>query len=332
MRLHHVFLAALLHFVFFGVPSYSQPKKVGFYNLENLFDIVDDKKIRDEEFLPTGKNKWDEEKYTNKLEKMSAVLAAMNLDIIGVSEVENRKVLEDLATHPNLIKLRYQIIHFDSPDRRGIDVALLYKPRSFRPFSTAMIPVWTANDPDFITRDILLVKGLMGNDTLSVFVNHWPSRRGGKEDKRILAAHVLRKSVDSLFNLNAQAKIICMGDFNDDPTNKSLKKILRSVGKIEQLEDNALFNTSFSTFKKGYGTAVYRGSWNLFDQLIISKSLVKLTEHSLQYALSSFTIFAPKWMQVQTGEDKGSPYRNFSYGVYQNGYSDHYPVYITLNY
>ncbi len=331
MKLTYVYIVLQFVFILNNAVVFAQQKTVGFYNLENLFDTVDDKTIKDEEFLPNGKNEWNEEKYANKLEKMSLVLAAMNLDVVGVSEVENRKVLEDLVTHANLKRLGYQIIHFDSPDRRGIDVALLYKPRIFRPFSTGMIPVWTAEDPDFITRDILLVKGLVGNDTLTVFVNHWPSRRGGKEDKRLLAARVLRSSVDSLFNLNPEAKIICMGDFNDDPTNRSLKKELRAVGKIEQLENNALYNTSFTTFKKGYGTGVYNGSWNLFDQLIVSKSLIKYQENSLHYKLSSFTIFAPKWMQVQAGEHKGSPYRNFSYGVYQNGYSDHYPVYIILN-
>jgi len=330
MKLPFVYIVLQFVFILNSTTNFAQQKTVGFYNLENLFDTIDDESIKDEEFLPNGKNEWDEEKYTNKLGKMSLVLAAMNLDVVGVSEVENRKVLEDLVTHSNLKKLGYQIVHFDSPDRRGIDVALLYKPRIFRPFSTAMIPVWTAEDPDFITRDILLVKGLIGTDTLSVFVNHWPSRRGGKEDKRILAAQVLRKSVDSLFSLNPNAKIICMGDFNDDPTNRSLKKVLRAVGKIEQVENNALYNTTYSTFKRGYGTGVYNGAWNLFDQLIISKSLIKYDENSLHYVLNSFTIFAPKWMQVQSGADKGSPYRNFSYGVYQNGYSDHYPVFINL--
>ncbi len=292
MKLTYVYIVLQFIFILNNVAVFAQQKTVGFYNLENLFDTVDDKTIKDEEFLPNGKNEWNEEKYANKLEKMSLVLAAMNLDVVGVSEVENRKVLEDLVTHANLRKFGYQIVHFDSPDKRGIDVALLYKPRIFRPFSTAMIPVWTDEDPDFITRDILLVKGLIGNDTLTVFVNHWPSRRGGKEDKRLLAAQVLRSSVDSLFNLNPAAKIICMGDFNDDPTNRSLKKELRAVGKIEQLENNALYNTSFTTFKKGYGTGVYNGSWNLFDQLIVSKSLIKYQENSLHYKLGSFVIFA----------------------------------------
>lgn len=311
-------------------PVWAQERTIGFYNVENLFDIINNEKINDEEFLPGGRNQWDEEKYANKLNKISSVFAAMNLDIAGVSEVENRKVMEDLVTHPNLIRSHYQIIHFNSTDYRGIDVALIYKPSVFRPFSTAMLPVKDPSESDFRTRDILLVKGLMDSDTLTIFVSHWPSRRGGKEDKRILAAHVLRNAVDSLLRLNPKANIVCVGDFNDDPTDKSIKKVLNAVGKIDKLEGNALFNTSSSTYKKGYGTGVYNGAWNLFDQIIISKNLALPANEGLHYAMESFTIFAPKWMQVQAGSHAGSPLRNFSYGVYQNGYSDHYPVYIKI--
>ena len=312
-------------------PVWGQERTIGFYNVENLFDILNDEKINDEEFLPDGRNQWDEEKYANKLNKISSVFAAMNLDIAGVSEVENRKVMEDLVTHPNVIRSHYQIIHFNSIDYRGIDVALIYKPSVFKPFSTAMLPVKDANEPEFRTRDILLVKGLIDNDTLAIFVSHWPSRRGGKEDKRILAAQVLRNAVDSLLSLNPKANIVCVGDFNDDPTDKSVEKILNAVGKIDKLEGNALYNTSSNTYKKGYGTGVYNGTWNLFDQIIISENLALPANEGLHYVKESFTIFAPKWMQVQAGSDSGSPLRNFSYGVYQNGYSDHYPVFIKIN-
>jgi len=319
--------------IIFTVPSQAilaQERTVGFYNVENLFDIIDDEKINDEEFLPDGRNEWNAEKYANKLEKISSVFAAMNLDIAGVSEVENRKVLEDLVTHPNLKSSRYQIIHFNSTDYRGIDVALIYKPSVFRPFSTAMLPIKDPSEPNFRTRDILLVKGLLDSDTLTVFVSHWPSRRGGKEDKRLLAAQVLRNAVDSLLTLNSKANIICVGDFNDDPTDKSLKKVLNAVGKIDKLEGNALYNTSAATYKKGYGTGVYNGAWNLFDQVIISGNLAETSGDGFHYIPKSFTIFAPKWMQVNSGADSGSPLRNFSYGAYQNGYSDHYPVYIKI--
>ena len=135
---------------------------------------------------------------------------------------------------------------------------------------------------------------------------------------------------DSLLNLNPKASIVCVGDFNDDPTDKSLRKVLNAVGKVDKIEGNALYNTSESTFKKGYGTGVYNGAWNLFDQVIISENLARDTSDGLNYVEDSFTVFAPKFMQVQAGGDAGSPYRNFSYGVYQNGYSDHYPVYIKI--
>ena len=327
-KLSFAFLAILLTMPF--LPVFAQERTIGFYNVENLFDIINDEKINDEEFLPNGRNEWDAEKYANKLDKISSVFAAMNLDIAGVSEVENRKVMEDLVKHPNLKPSRYQIVHFNSSDRRGIDVALIYKPSVFRPFSTAMLPIKDPSEPSFITRDILLVKGLLDSDTITVFVNHWPSRRGGKEDKRLLAAQVLRNAVDSLLALNAKANIICVGDFNDDPTDKSLKKVLNAAGKIDKLEGDALYNTSSSTFKKGYGTGVYNGAWNLFDQVIVSGNLAKNSGDGFQYVPESFTIFAPKWMQVHAGADSGSPLRNFSYGAYQNGYSDHYPVYIKI--
>jgi len=303
---------------------------VGFYNVENLFDTENDPEINDEEFLPEGRNKWNEEKYLNKLANISRTLGGMQLDIVGISEVENRKVLQDLVMHNNLRAQQYQIVHFDSKDYRGIDVALLYKPAVFRPFSTAMLPIFDPEEPQFLTRDILLVKGLVGSDTLTVFVNHWPSRRGGKEDKRLLAAKVLRQAVDSLQALNPEANIVCVGDFNDDPTNKSLKKILRAGGNPEKLETGDLFNPGWKIFKQGYGTGVYNGVWNMFDQVIISQSLLNISSGKIDYVPSSFIIFAPEWMQVQEGPDKGAPYRNFSYGAYQNGYSDHYPVFIQL--
>lgn len=305
---------------------------VGFYNLENLFDTEDDPDIYDEEYMPDSDKAWTLERYQEKLGNMAKVIAAMAgaPDILGVCEVENRKVLEDLVLHPTLIAKRYQIVHFNSPDGRGIDVALLYKPNMFIPFHSENISVKDPEDEGFKTRDILYVKGLFAGDTLNVFVNHWPSRRGGKEDKRILAAQILRNKVDSITAAYAEAKIVIMGDLNDDPRNKSVKKVLNADNKLNKNDPAQLYNPSANTYEKGYGTLFYRGAWNLFDQIIISRSLLKGNSESFHYIDDSFQVFAPTWMQVKEGEYKGAPNRTFVGDVYKNGYSDHYPTFIVL--
>ena len=305
---------------------------IGFYNIENLFDTMDDPSIRDEEYLPEGANKWDIEKYQNKLANISKVIADMvnGVDILGLCEVENRKVLEDLVQSPNIALKKYQIVHFDSPDRRGIDVALIYKQGVFLPFAITKIPFRDLTDSEFKTRDILWVKGLYHGDTLHVAVNHWPSRRGGKQKKRLMAAQFLRTVVDSVTNINPKAKIVLMGDFNDDPSNKSIKKVLNSGRKIDENDKAMLLNTSASTFKKGYGTLLYRGVWNLFDQIIISQSLMEKNAENYFYINDSFRVFSTKYMRELKGENKGAPLRTFSFGVYKNGYSDHYPTFIVI--
>lgn len=304
---------------------------IGFYNLENLFDTVDDPTINDEEYLPEGRNQWDDTKYQSKLLNMSRVIGDManGPDILGVCEIENRKVLEDLVQTPKLLRKRYQIIQFDSPDGRGIDVALIYKQGIFIPFDTRTISVKDPSNSDWNTRDILWVKGLYQKDTLHVAVNHWPSRRSGDE-KRVLAASYLRKAVDSVLAINSEAKIVLMGDFNDDPSNRSIKKTLLADSKIKKLEDDMLYNTSGDTFKQGFGTLYYRGAWNLFDQIIISQSMMKQNSDSFYYIPKSFRVFAADYMRQTEGEYKGAPHRTFVRGVYKNGYSDHFPSLIFI--
>jgi predicted extracellular nuclease len=316
------------------LPAFAQKPVavIGFYNVENLFDTEDDPDINDEDFLPEGSNQWTADRYQDKLFKLSKVIEAMagGPDILGLCEIENRRVIEDLLATEKLRDKGYQIVHFDSPDRRGIDVALVYKARMFRPFATQIIPLKDPTNPDFYTRDMLLVKGLFLGDTLTVIVNHWPSRRGGKEDMRLEAGKVLRQAVDSIQGINPSAKMVLMGDFNDDPTNNSIRKYLRAHGDEKKLAPGELYNTSYATHKKGYGTLAYQGAWNLFDQLIISPSLLKGNSTNYYYLPSSFTVFAPKWMQVPDGRFKGSPFRSFSFGAYVGGYSDHYPVYMVI--
>jgi predicted extracellular nuclease len=305
----------------------TQQAVIGFYNIENLFDTEDDPAINDADFLPDGMYKWTEERYKIKLNNMSKVIAAMRPDVLGLGEVENRKVLEDLVLHPNIAGQRYQIIHFNMRDERGIDVAMIYKPSVFKPFSITRVPIVDPAEPDFKTRDVLWVKGLCMGDTIHVAVNHWPSRRGGKEDKRLVAGKAVRDAVDSVLAVNPQSNIIIMGDLNDDPNNKSIKKIL--LASDDKGKKNTLVNTSEPTFKKGYGTLAYNGAWNLFDQIIISSNLTNKT--GIDYFEDSFTVFAQRWMQESTGKYKGMPMRTFRGTEFNpEGFSDHLPVYILI--
>ncbi|MFT6868513.1 MAG: putative extracellular nuclease [Cyclobacteriaceae bacterium] len=303
---------------------------VGFYNVENLFDTEDDPKINDEEYLPNGKNEWSDERYQSKLNNIARVIKDMRPDILGLSEIENRRVLEDLVQVNSIKNMGYQIIHFDSPDLRGVDVGIIYKPSIYKPFSAKAFPFIDKTNPDFKTRDILLSSGVLSNkDTVHFIVNHWTSRRGGGgEDKRLISAQIVRNISDSLILRNPSAKIIITGDFNDDPRDKSVKKILNATDNLK--EDQQLYNTSYPTFKRGYGSLYYNGAYNLFDQIIISQQLLTDNSSTLYYIPESFTIAAHPYMQVVEGKDLGAPFRTFSYGKYLNGYSDHFPVFIVL--
>lgn len=311
------------------VPALAQTKNtIGFYNIENLFDTSDDPAINDEEFLPNGKNQWTEERYKTKLANMAQAIAGINPDILGLCEIENRKVIEDLVKQPALAAKKYQIVHFDMHDPRGVDVALIYRPAVFKPFAFIQIPIIDNEEPGFKTRNILWVKGLFNNkDTLQIAVNHWPSRRGGKETKRLIAAEALRKTFDSVLTVNPQANIIAMGDFNDDPNNRSIKKILTAPSAKNPAE---LYNAAEPTFKKGYGTLAYNGLWNLFDQIILSPALTDTK--GTEYEPGSFTIFAPAIMRESAGKYAGAPKRTFRGDEYvPTGYSDHFPVFIHIS-
>ena len=301
---------------------------IAFYNVENLFDTENDPDEEDEDFLPNGRNKWDMERYTSKKENIAKVLSEManGADIIGLSEVENLFVVKELVAMPALKKHNYQIIHKDSPSWRGIDCALIYKPTRFKVLDFEAIPF---PEEGYRTRDILHVKGLYFGDTLHVFVNHWPSRRGGKADKRNMAGAEVRRAVDKLLTANKEAKIIVMGDLNDDPFNKSVKKELRAADKLKGIKEGDLYNVSAPTFKQGYGTLFYKGTWNLFDQIIVSQGLLSKNA-GISYQKNSFSIFGPNWMRVKEGQFAGGPKRSFGFGVYLNGYSDHFPTYILI--
>lgn len=315
---------------------------IAFYNVENLFDTVNDSLTFDDDRTELGKDNWTPAKYQQKITNIAKVLSEIGAEVtksppavIGLSEVENRKVLEDLVNDPQLKTFQYQIVHFDSPDERGIDVALLYKAASFRMLDSKShrLIIYEANNPskrDY-TRDQLVVSGLLNGEEIHFIVNHWPSRSGGEAKsayKREKAAFLNKRIIDSLYKIDLQAKIISMGDFNDDPTNKSFKKILNTKSTINQLQDQELYNPMENMLRQGKGSLAYRDSWNLFDQFYMSSSLTHKSNTGYQFYKAG--IFNKAYLITQNGQFKGYPFRTYGNTGYEGGYSDHFPVYVYL--
>ena len=343
-RVHYSLVLSILYLtVSFGQNSKTyKVNTIAFYNLENLFDTENDPITFDDDRTPEGKDHWTKEIYQDKLKNMAKVIAEIGADvsgttpaIIGVCEVENRTVLEDLVNQKPLIKKDYGIIHFNSPDRRGIDVALLYKKKLFTPtsYKAKELLIYDDNDKSkrVFTRDQLIVSGILDGDKINLIVNHWPSRRGGEKrsrSKRIKAAKLNRQIIDSLFSEDPYAKIITMGDFNDDPTSPSIKKYLKAQQKKEGLSIKELYNPMEDIAKKGLGSLAYRDNWNLFDQIIISTELTKKEFSSYRFYKAG--IYNKTYLVNAHGRYKGYPYRSYAEGRYTGGYSDHFPVYIYL--
>ncbi len=306
--------------------------RILFYNLENLFDTYDDPLTEDDEFTPGGAKRWNNFRYQKKLLDLSKVIIASGTwsppDIIGFCEVENFQVLMDLINKTPLKSFNYQIIHENSPDARGIDVALLYRPQFIKKLSHKAIRIETG--ATWKTRDILASTMVVNmRDTIHFFVNHWPSRIGGKErteNKRVLVARTLKHNVDSLFSVNKSSKIVVMGDFNDEPADRSLLEILKANTLMNNPLDNLLYNLSFPDLKAGLGTLVFKEinhTWFLFDQIIVSGSLIK--DEGLMLKERKSTIFSQPWLLRD-----GKPYRTYQGPVYKGGFSDHLPVFIDL--
>jgi predicted extracellular nuclease len=308
---------------------------VGFYNVENLFDTKDDPKTNDNQFTPSGDKEWDNAKYAEKLQNLAKVISQLADDkyptFLGVCEVENKKVLQDLAKQPALKQANYGVAHIESPDERGIDVGLLYNKSIFKVNKiTAYQPNLSSyNDK---TRDILYVKGELANgEILHFMINHWPSRGGGRkesEPKRIAAAQMLLSIQKEIQAKDPDAKIIVMGDFNDEPSNQSISKTLNIACDIENIENNQLFNAFCELEKQDYGSYRYRGYWDMLDQIMISKSLITDTV-GIHFTPNSAGIKSESWM-IQTGKYEGFPLRTYGGNKYLAGYSDHLPVYISL--
>lgn len=352
---------ALLCLLFVVVSGAAQDKfkihTIAFYNVENLFDTINDPKINDEEFLPSGKQRWNTKNYNKKLANISKVISEIGTGenpnsptVIGLGEIENRRVLEDLVKQPLLIGKDYGIVHFDSPDKRGIDVALLYQKKNFRPTSYKNIPLIVnynteeskkeaeENTDDktevnsstrrLYTRDQLLVTGLLDGEEIHFIVNHWPSRSGGEKRSspyREAAAALNKKIIDSLFKINPDAKVITMGDLNDGPYNKSIKKVLGAKGNKEDVKLFGLYNPMEEMSNKGIGTLAYRDAWDLFDQMIVTEPLIRKDYTSYRFWKAG--VFNKSYLQQKSGQFKGYPERNWN-GV--AGYSDHFPVYLYL--
>ncbi|SDQ10152.1 endonuclease/exonuclease/phosphatase family protein [Flagellimonas zhangzhouensis] len=315
-------------------------RTIAFYNCENLFDTENDSLTFDDDRTPEGRYHWTTERYWQKVEHLSKVISQIGKetsktspDIVGLCEVENRKVVEDLIAHADLVEKDYGIVHFDSPDERGIDVALLFKKASFLPtsFKSHRLLLFDDMGDREYTRDQLVVGGIMDEEEIHFIVNHWPSRRGGSaksQPLRIRAALLNKRIMDSIQRLNPDAKIISMGDLNDDPIDDSLKKILKTKGNIKQVDSVSLFNPMEKMFRKGVGSLAYRDKWNLFDQIFMTSSLLDESHQKLSYWKAG--IFAPSFMRTENGRFKGYPLRTYSGGTYTAGYSDHFPTYLFL--
>ncbi|MEM9545888.1 MAG: endonuclease/exonuclease/phosphatase family protein [Bacteroidota bacterium] len=313
---------------------------VGFYNLENLFDFERDTTIRDAEFTPWGRRAWTEQKYNEKQANMAYVISQMGIDvtpaglsILGVSEVENKRVLEDLVKQESIADRNYQIVHHDSPDRRGIDVAMLYNPAHFEFRNLTMHNInFLFEDGDTLrTREIMHVEGFLDGDFAHILINHWPSRSGGEKrsaPRRNKAAQTCVQIVDSLKMIDPNVKVIVMGDLNDDPTSTSTKGILRAKGKVKDVGSKDMFNPMYDYYRRGLGSNAYRDNWSLFDQVILSPGL--LDQEQDGYFYYKAIIFNKKYLIQRSGQYKGYPFRTFSGDKYQGGYSDHFPVFVYL--
>ena len=315
---------------------------VGFYNQENLFDTCHDAGKNDSEFLPTGSYRWNGLKYTHKLRNMARALADMGTDklpgvgcaVIGLSEVENSKVLDDLTAQEPLRARGYKYVHIEGPDVRGIDCAMLYNPALFTVKDTKLVPYVPAASmkSDYKTRGFLTVSGEMAGEPVAVIVCHWPSRFANSPYREHAAAQV-KVIKDSLLKANPAMKAMVMGDLNDDPTNKSVKDVLGATGDVKKVKEGMMYNPWYNLLvKEGTGTLSYQGSWNLFDQILLTPNMVNTDGKKDFSTLKYWTrqIFRRDYLMNNEGRYKGTPKRTHASGIWLDGYSDHLPVVVYL--
>jgi endonuclease/exonuclease/phosphatase family metal-dependent hydrolase len=323
-----------MRFPFFKRKSKDQLYTIAFYNLENLFDAENNKHTLDEDFTPTGFKEWTLERYASKRSKLARTIFDIGKQdnkyppvLIGISEVENQTVIQDLIRTTPLDGLNYGYVHYESPDERGIDTALVYNPKFFQVITSEALPLLVANlnGAQDTTRDILYVKGTLNTETVHVFVNHWPSRRDGgdvTEYKRLVAANVVREKMKTIEESELSPNYLVMGDFNDDPTSKSIQNLL---------EDSSLYNPMEKLhYPKQRGSANYKKTWSLFDQIIISHNFLNFEKGT--HSFSTANIFDASFLKERSGKYKGNPYRTYAGSKYLGGYSDHFPVYVILKF
>ena len=304
---------------------------VAFYNLENLFDYRNNINTLDDDFLPNSGKRWTKKRYYKKIERLGHVISLIGVakinkppSIVGLAEIENKKVLHDLVNSKHLKKINYRYIHYDSLDERGVDVALLYDPLVFTMVNSKphKIELKKQNGELDHTRDVLSVEGIFMSEPVCFIVNHWPSRREGipiSEPKRRIAAKLVGKITREIKEQQAKVKIIVMGDFNDNPTNKSLEHLN---------EEHGFFNTMSTMLSYTRGSVNFRGQWNLFDQILLSPNFFNTSNNKLQF--DSANIFDASFLKQQKGKYKGQPKRSYIGDKFKSGYSDHFPVYISL--
>ena len=312
-----------------------------FYNFENFYDTIDNPLIDDEEFLPTGAKHYSSFIYHKKVSNLATVVqkigAEINNDgpaILGAVEIENDTVLQDLIKHPLLKNRGYLFVHENSKDLRGIDVALLYQPKYFTPLChkslTVQLP--SRNKLPYFTRDILYVKGILLKDTVHIYVNHWPSRRGGQKrstEARSKAARVCRNHINTILAEDPNAKVLVMGDLNDNPSDYSVTHALQSSGGLKMIKKSDLYNPWVEVLAKGNGTLANRDAWGIFDQILVSQSWIP-PRHAGKLFLGSSHIFKAFFMVEHQGRFKGYPLRTWDGNQFRDGFSDHFPTFLVL--
>ncbi|MDR1679330.1 MAG: endonuclease [Prevotellaceae bacterium] len=338
MRKIKLAIGMLFCFVWLFAQNEADTLRIMSYNVENYFDTRHDSLKNDYEFLPEGSYHWTVDKFKKKQAKIAQVITAVGAwnapALVGLIEIENDYTLKSLVRYSPLKNLGYNYIHKESPDARGIDVALLYQPKMFEPISEEFLPINFPDNPRSKTRDILYASGKLKNgDTLHVFVNHFPSRLGGEaasEPRRLFVASVLRAKVDSIFTVSPQANILIMGDFNDFPNNKSINSVLGAVEPEEEISTKKLYNLMYSYNEKGDGSYKYQGQWNMLDQIIVSGPMLQ-ADANTSIDKNKAVIFKADFLVEKDEKFLGEkPFRTYIGMKYNGGYSDHFPVYIDL--
>ena len=355
-RLFLIFAALFLVLSWNRADAQKRTYIIGFYNLENLFDIYHDDGKNDYAFLPDGENNWTEAKYRVKLSNMARVIASMRDEnkryhtVLGVCEIENRHVLEDLVAEPAIADAHYQIVHYDGPDRRGVDVGLLYKPEQMTLVESESIPftfdsknitfeMTPEEQAEFRTRNVLMVHGIIDGEHFAFYVCHLPSRLGGKgQDLRARGGEIIYDHAKAMMERVPGIKIVVMGDMNDNPTDDSMAVYLRGKGSVDEVGPDDFFSPFLPMLKAGYGSLAYRGEWNIYDCILVNDALVHAPKGSLKIIpiikkrKKEFygRIFHKPFMSNDEGQYKDTPFRTFSGGSFIAGYSDHYPTYIVL--